>query len=322
MNLHFIEIAANLTDAVFEGVYHGAKKHAPDLGTVLSRARAHGVKRTIVTVGRAQEAPKAKGLCDQYAELSYTVGTHPTRSRDAGSGSVALSTHLDALRGHIRTAGPRLAAIGECGLDYDRLHFATREEQIPVFEAQFTLAEETGKPMFLHNRNTGGDFARIVRENRQKFTDGVAHSFTGGKEELMELLGLGLYIGVNGCSLKTADNLDVVKEIPLDKIMLETDSPYCEIRPTHAGYAFVTHPIGKVDLSKKKKVYSPDLLVKGRCEPVQIRQVCEVVAAVKGISQNEVAEAAFNNSMRVFFPAEAADMGPNPYQVSLATGTP
>lgn len=76
--------------------------------------------------------------------------------------------------------------------------------------------------MYLHSRNCEEDFLKIIRENRYKFSTGVVHSYTGSKNELKDLLDLGLYIGVNGCSFKTEENIEVVKEIPLDRIMLET----------------------------------------------------------------------------------------------------
>jgi len=76
--------------------------------------------------------------------------------------------------------------------------------------------------MYLHSRNAEEDFLRIVKENRSKFTTGCVHSFTGTATELKELLELDLYIGVNGCSLKTDENIEVVKQIPLNRIMLES----------------------------------------------------------------------------------------------------
>ncbi len=93
--------------------------------------------------------------------------------------------------------------------------------------------------MYLHSRSTQGDFARLVKENRHKFSTGVVHSFTGDMEELEQLLAMDLYIGVNGCSLKTQENCDVVKQIPIDRMLLETDCPYCEIRNSHASAKFV-----------------------------------------------------------------------------------
>lgn len=107
-------------------------------------------------------------------------------------------------------------------IDYDRLHFCDAQTQKEYFAAQFALAKETQLPMFLHDRNTGDDFYNMVKHHRNDFTHGVVHSFTGSMEQMERLLELGLYIGINGCSLKTAANLEVVKAIPQDRIMIET----------------------------------------------------------------------------------------------------
>lgn len=93
--------------------------------------------------------------------------------------------------------------------------------------------------MYLHSRACKEDFLKILRENRHRFPTGVVHSYTGDEEELNALLEMGLYIGVNGCSLKTEENVEIVKKIPLDRIMLETDCPYCEIRSTHKCHSEV-----------------------------------------------------------------------------------
>lgn len=93
--------------------------------------------------------------------------------------------------------------------------------------------------MYLHNRNTGNDFFDIMHANRHRISGGVVHSFTGTQDELDKILKLDLYVGINGCSLKTQDNLKVTAQVPLDKLMIETDSPYCEIRNTHASSKLV-----------------------------------------------------------------------------------
>ena len=103
--------------------------------------------------------------------------------------------------------------------------------QVKYFEAQLVLAQETGLPMFLHSRDCGLDFVDIMERHRDKLsTGGVVHSFTGSAEELQRLLALGLHISVNGASLRTAEQIEVVKTVPVERLMIETDSPWCDIR--------------------------------------------------------------------------------------------
>lgn len=131
------------------------------------------------------------------------------------------------------------------------------------FPPHFELAEKHNLPMYLHNRNTGKDFYDIVRANRSRFPGGVVHSFTGTAEELAEILALDLYVGINGCSLRDAASLEIVKAIPLDRLMIETDAPYCEIRNTHPSRKFVK----TVFEQKKKEKFDKNFMVKGRNEP-------------------------------------------------------
>lgn len=118
-------------------------------------------------------------------------------------------------------------AFGEIGLDYDRLFFSEKEPQLKYFEAQLDIAVDIQLPLFLHSRAAGEDFERLIGAKLPKLPKrGLVHSFTGTVEEMNGLVALGLDIGVNGCSLKTEENLEVVKYIPLDRIQIETDGPW------------------------------------------------------------------------------------------------
>lgn len=118
-------------------------------------------------------------------------------------------------------------ALGEIGLDYDRLFLSPKEPQLKYFEAQLDLAIEIQLPLFLHSRAAGEDFERLIGSRLPQLPKGgLVHSFTGTMEEMKRLVALGLHIGVNGCSMKTEENLKVVKAIPLDRIQIETDGPW------------------------------------------------------------------------------------------------
>ena len=120
---------------------------------------------------------------------------------------------------------------------------------------------------------------------------------------MKELLSMNLYIGINGCSLKTPENIEVARQVPLDRLMLESrcffniaDSPYCEINKSHASHPFVKTTFDSVD----KKKWSTKTMVKSRNEPCKIVQVAEVLAEIKKIRLEEIVEAAYLNSVKVF----------------------
>ncbi|KAJ1962183.1 hypothetical protein GGI12_002793 [Dipsacomyces acuminosporus] len=302
--MRLIDIGANLTDPVFRGMYRGKQAHEDDMAQIIQRARSAGVVGMMVTGGNLEESKNAIGISRQYEGLYATVGCHPTRSSEIDKHPDGGDAYFAALRELIDANKDKVVAIGECGLDYDRLHFSGKEPQHRYFLRQFELAEATGLPMFLHDRNTDGDFVKHIKENRHRFTTGVVHSYTGSIEEARELLGLGLYIGINGCSLKTQENLDVAKAIPTDRLMIETDCPYCEIRATHASYKYLS-PEGedgwRAPESKKKERWASDCMVKSRNEPCMIRQVLQVLAKLHGMKEEELADRIFENTYKVFF---------------------
>jgi TatD DNase family protein len=118
-------------------------------------------------------------------------------------------------------------AFGEIGLDYDRLFLSPKEPQLKYFEAQLNLAVEIQLPLFLHSRAASEDFERLLAPRMARLPKrGLVHSFTGTLEEMHRMIALGLDVGVNGCSLKTEENLEVVKAIPLERLQIETDGPW------------------------------------------------------------------------------------------------
>ena len=312
----FIDIGVNLLDEQYtQGCYNHSTtpKHPPDLAQVLERAWGNNLCHSlIITAGSLDEARKALELTSEDPRLFSTVGVHPTRCKELVEAEGGMTAYLDELLDLAKVGHKtgKIVAIGECGLDYDRLHFCDAATQQAGFEAQFTLAEETGLPMFLHNRHCTDDFLSIIRKNRHRFSQGVVHTFTGPAAEAEALLGIeGLYIGLNGCSFKTEEQIEVIKSsIPLDKILLETDAPWCDIRQTHAGARFLKKAKGeestdasypRYEMVKKEK-WEATKCVKGRNEPCFIVDVAQVVAGIHGVSLKEVEETCHRNTVACF----------------------
>jgi len=160
------------------------------------------------------------------AGLIYsTVGVHPCSVKFIDSHPSGPEAYLSSLRTLAQegASSGHVAAFGEIGLDYDRLYHASKEDQKKYFVLQLDLAEEIGLPLFLHSRAAAADFEDILFPRLSRLNGGLVHSFTGTVDEMCRLVSAGLYVSVNGCSLKTEENLEVVKQIPLERLMLETD---------------------------------------------------------------------------------------------------
>lgn len=223
------------------------------------------------------------------ARLFATVGCHPTHAQDFEADDTTPDQHLLHLRQLITSNRDRVAAVGECGLDYAREHFCPRSTQLTHFRRQLELAIDVRLPLFLHSRDTQGAFVQVMREYatrmREAGVTGVVHSYDGSAEEMRVLCGeLGLYIGVNGCSMRTEESVAVVREIPVDRLLLETDAPWCDMRPTHASFKFVKQSDGKVGddapyvvpAMRKKERFVAGEMVKGRNEPCMVGMMCVI----------------------------------------------
>ena len=261
-------------------------------------------------VADAGEGDGSSEAAAQLADLEATVLARP----QVVAAVEAHAKELMEVMEHGRKEGI-VVAVGECGLDYDRLFFCPAGIQKVGFNAQLGLAQASGLPLFLHNRNTGGDFAAMCAAKQGQLGKGagVVHSFDGDGDELEQLLGLGYGIGLNGCSLKTQANLDVANKVPLEALHLETDAPWCGIKRTHAGYSHV-RPLapsaaagggGEPYAEVKKEKWVAGATVKDRCEPCHIHHVLQVISGGREADEAAVAAAAHANSMRIFWPAEA-----------------
>ncbi len=206
-----IDIGANLTNKAFTA----------DLEPVIERARGAGVTTIVVTGTSVSASRAAVALASGRAPTLYaTAGVHP---HDAASFSERTLEELRAL-----AAEPAVRALGECGLDYNR-NFSPRAAQLYAFEAQLELAAQLKRPVFLHDREAHKDLLALLRHYRDRIGGAVVHCFTGERDELHAYLELDLHIGITAwiCDERRGLHLrELVRDIPSDRLMLETDAPY------------------------------------------------------------------------------------------------
>ena len=210
-----IDIGVNLADKRFKGETHA----------VLERARDAGVGSCILTATSESICHEVIELCERYAEefpnmLHCTAGVHPHDAKHWHK------TSADVIRDLARHQA--VVAIGETGLDFNR-DFSPRPAQELAFEAQLELASELQLPVFLHERDAHKRQLEILRCYRDHLVDAVLHCFSGDKTALFNYLDLDLHIGITGwiCDERRGQTLQqIVKNIPLNRLMLETDAPY------------------------------------------------------------------------------------------------
>lgn len=239
---------------------------APELDAVVARAHAAGVK-TCVSIGTTLEKfPRVRAVAERFENVWCSVGIHPHEAEKESIESAA------PLIEHARH--PKVVGIGETGLDFYYEH-SPRDLQKAAFRAHIEAARQTGLPLIVHTRDAEDETIAILRDEMKRgaFT-GLIHCFTGTQKLANAALDFGFFISVSGiATFKKSDELRaVLRNVPLDRLLVETDAPYLAPMP-HRGK---------------------------RNEPAFVVNTAAVLAELKGVSADELARATTDNFFRLF----------------------
>lgn len=246
---------------------------ADDLDGVVQRAHAAGVERMTTVSTRVAEAGKLKTLAERFPSVYFTVGTHPHNADD--------EPELDLAAVRALAAHPKCVGIGEAGLDY-HYNYAPADVAKRVFRAQIGLARELRLPLVIHAREADDDVAAILKEEMgQGAFAAVLHCFTSSRALAEAGLALGLYVSFSGVLTfkNSAELRAVARDIPLDRLLVETDAPYLAPIP-HRGR---------------------------RNEPAFVVETARTLAEVKGVDFATLAAATRANTLRLFSKLGAQD---------------
>lgn len=241
---------------------HLFKEYFDNIDEVIKRAADNKVFKCISAADSIKTCYEMLELSNKYDNIYIALGIHPENCFD----------NLDELNNIINSQhnNKKLVAIGEIGLDY---YYGkdNKEKQIEVFESQLKLAEECNLPVIVHSREATLDTINSLKKYRVR---GVIHCFSGSLETANEYIKMGYYIGIGGVMTFKKSKIDeIIKDIPLDNIILETDSPYL----------------------------TPEPYRKYRNEPKYIKTIAEYLADIKKISLDEVSKNTENNIKELFF---------------------
>jgi TatD DNase family protein len=242
-----------------------------DLDAVVARAREAGVATMLTISTKLSNVDRIRGIAAHYDDVWAAVGVHP---HEAGNEGQTAPDAVIAAAQH-----PRVIAIGESGLDY-HYHFASKAAQRANFRAHIQAAQQTGLPLVVHAREADEEVAEILREehaNGGPFGC-IMHCFSSGRDLAMAALDLGFHISFSGIvTFKKSQALrDIAKEVPDDKLLIETDAPYLAPQPKR----------GKPN------------------EPSYVRYTCEHLADTLGTAPEELAARTTANFFALFDRAE------------------
>lgn len=246
-------------------VHLNADQYEEDVDEVITRAVDAGVTKMIVVGFDRKTINKAMELTERYSFIYAVVGWHPVDAIDCTEEDLKW---IEGLAEH-----PKVVGIGETGLDY---HWdkSPKDIQQELFRKQIQLAKKVNLPIIIHNRDATADVVRILKEEEAKETGGIMHCFGGSVETAKECIDMNFLISLGGpVTFKNAKTpKEVATEIPLSKLLIETDAPYLAPHPYR----------GK------------------RNEPVYVTLVAEEIAKLKGLSIEEVALATTANAQSIF----------------------
>lgn len=242
-----------------------AQQFDEDRDAVIAHALEQGVTR-MVNIGFNRETiPSTMELAEQYDFIYAAVGWHPQDAITMKDGDLEWIAQL--------CQHDKVVAIGEIGLDY-YWDTSPKEIQHQVFRKQIGLARELGMPIIIHDRDAHEDVVKILREEKASEVGGIMHSFSGSWETAQMCLDMGFYISFGGpITFKNAKQpKEVLKQVPMDRLLIETDSPYLTPHPYR----------GK------------------RNESAHVRLVAEAAAELKGVSLEEIAKITMKNGLGLF----------------------
>ncbi|MCZ6710284.1 MAG: TatD family hydrolase [Gammaproteobacteria bacterium] len=247
------------------------KQFDRDRDAVIERARDDGIERMLVTCTNLEESARGIEFCQTRDRFWCTAGVHPHDAKDARPGWLKRLAEM--------ASNPEVKAVGEIGLDFNR-NYSPPDVQITTFRAQLELAVKVEKPVFVHDRDSDGKVFDLLDERAGELSGVVVHCFTGTGTDLARYLNAGYYIGVTGwvCDPRRGRMLqDLVPDIPLDKLLVETDAPFLAPRNTSAN------------TSKK-----------GRNEPAFLKFIIEKIAELKQCDPSQIASATHRNASILF----------------------
>jgi TatD DNase family protein len=244
---------------------------AADLDAVVERARECGITKALVVLAADDpaELKQAGEVAAHWPGVRFAVGVHPHNAGKFPEGPQAAVVQVN----EAIDAQPRARALGEIGLDY-HYDFAPRDVQASVFAAQIRLARRRRLPLVIHTREADADTLRILEEEAAMDVGGVFHCFTGDRDMARRALDLGFHISLAGIVTfpRALELKEVARMVPLDRLLLETDSPYLAPTPYRGQ----------------------------RNEPARVVRVAEVIADLRGLTTEEVGRSTLANFERLF----------------------